>query len=497
MPETPIPGNPKIQDRAVPSSDPCRPVIVWFRSDLRVADHPALDRAAATGCPVLPFFILDEGEPGPRAPGGASRWWLHHSLAALAGDLEAIGSRLILRRGDAADVLSDLIRETNAGSVVWNRRYDPGSIARDTEIKNSLKSRDVEAESFNASLMYEPWEIKTKAGSWYKVYTRFWQACRDAGDPPPPTEAPRALASPDAWPDSEGLADWDLCPSAPDWAGGLRDMWQPGSAGAMERLADFLDGGIESYADDRDFPGKPATSGLAAHLAWGDIGPRQIWHAALSRAPGGKGRETFLKELVWREFAHHVLFHFPDLAKTPMDTKFQAFPWQPDDERLRAWQQGLTGYPVVDAGMRELWATGTMHNRVRMITASFLVKHLMQPWQAGEAWFWDTLVDADAASNPFNWQWVAGCGADAAPFFRIFNPILQGEKFDRDGAYVRRWVPEVAALPDKYLHAPWSAPDHVLSDAGLVLGRDYPAPIVSHKAARDHALAAFKALKSG
>jgi deoxyribodipyrimidine photo-lyase len=448
------------------------PVIAWFRRDLRLADNPALARAAATGRPVVPVFILDEDTPGLRPPGGASRWWLHHSLAALANDLAALGSRLILRRGAAGAVLDALIAETGADTVLWNRCYDKGSTARDTAIKAALRARGIGAESFNGALLAEPWEITTKAGGGYKVYTRFWQACRAAGDPPPPMAAPVTLPTPQVWPASDGLAAWGLAPKSPDWAAGFFDHWAPGAQGAEDRLGRFLNGTVAGYAAKRDFPGVAATSGLSAHLAWGDIGPRQVWAAAVKAAPLGQGRETFLKELTWREFAHHVLYHFPDLAERPMDAKFQNFPWQPDEDLLAVWQQGRTGYPLVDAGMRELWATGTMHNRVRMVAASFLVKHLLQPWQAGEAWFWDTLVDADPASNPFNWQWVAGCGADAAPYFRIFNPTLQGEKFDKGGDYVRRWVPELE------------------TDA-------YPAPIVDHKGARDRALAAFKSLKRG
>ncbi len=473
------------------------PVIVWFRRDLRLADNPALARAAAIGRPVVPVFILDEDTPGLRPPGGASRWWLHHSLAGLADDLAALGSRLILRRGAAGAVLDALIAETGADTVLWNRCYDKGSVARDTDIKAGLLGRGLQAESFNGSLLTEPWEITTKAGGGYKVYTRFWQACRAAGDPPPPVAAPGSLPAPQAWPASDDLAAWGLLPNAPDWAAGFSDHWMPGGQGARDRLEMFLDGAVTGYAAKRDLPGVAATSGLSAHLAWGDIGPRQVWAGAVKTAPAGEGRETFLKELIWREFTHHVLHHFPDLAERPMDAKFQNFPWVPDDTLLAAWQRGQTGYPLVDAGMRELWATGTMHNRVRMVAASFLVKHLLQPWKAGEAWFWDTLVDADPASNPFNWQWVAGCGADAAPYFRIFNPILQGQKFDGDGDYVRRWVPEIAALPKKYLHAPWTAPMDVLADAGVALGRDYPEPVVDHKRARDRALAAFKSLKRG
>lgn len=450
--------------------DTAPPVICWFRRDLRLDDNPAFAAAAATGQPVVPLFILDDGPEAPRAPGGASRWWLHHALAALAADLAALGARLVLRRGPAAKVLDDVIAETGAREVHWNRLYDGASVARDGAIKAALKYRGVAAESHNGALLYEPWEVRTKAGGWFKVYTRFWQACRERGDPPVVRPAPKAVAAPSAWPASDELTDWNLLPTKPDWAAGFRDLWRPGEAGARARLDRFLDDAVADYAAGRDFPARPVTSGLSPHLAWGDIGPRRVWHAAMTGAPDGPGRETFLKELVWREFAHHVLFHFPELASEPMDAKFANFPWAPDDRLRAAWQRGRTGYPLVDAGMRELWATGTMHNRVRMVVASFLVKHLLQPWQAGEAWFWDCLLDADAASNPFNWQWVAGCGADAAPYFRIFNPALQQEKFDAEGEYVRKWVPEVGT-------------------AG------YPKPIVDHKVARERALAAFKSLK--
>ncbi|PIW26744.1 MAG: deoxyribodipyrimidine photolyase [Rhodospirillales bacterium CG15_BIG_FIL_POST_REV_8_21_14_020_66_15] len=474
---------------------PAPPVIVWFRRDLRLADNPAVARAAAAGGPVIPLFILDEGRPGPRPPGAASRWWLHHSLKSLAADLENLGARLILRRGAASKVLDALIAETGAGAVLWNRCHDKGSTERDAAIARDLQARGIRTECLDASLLFDPREIRTKAGGWFKVYSPFWDACGAAGDPPPPVPAPDTLAAPAVRPGSDALDDLTLTPRSPDWAAGFSDLWTPGAAGAAARLARFLDGPVADYADRRDFPGMPAISGLSPHLAWGDIGPRQVRHAVMERAAAGEGREKFLKELAWREFAHHVMFHFPDLTDTPMDAKFRAFPWEPDDRLLTAWQRGRTGYPIVDAGMRELWATGTMHNRVRMVAASFLVKHLLQPWQAGEAWFWDTLLDADPASNPFNWQWVAGCGADAAPYFRIFNPVLQGGKFDGDGTYVRRWVSEVAALPKKYLHAPWTAPQDVLVDAGVTLGRDYPEPVVEHKWARDRALAAFKSLR--
>ncbi len=477
-------------------TDTSRPIVVWFRQDLRLADNPALAAAVRSGRPVLPLYVLDDETPDVRPIGGAGRWWLAGSLTALAGDLAAVGGApLVLRRGKAEGVIADLARETNAAAVHWNRCYEPGAIARDTRIKRALADAGVQAESHNGALLFEPWTVKTKAGGFFKVYTRYWQACRALGDPPKPEPAPERIAG-HTGAASDDLGSWTLRPSAPDWAAEFGARWRPGERAALARLEDFLDDRLDGYATGRDVPSEPATSGLSAHLHMGEIGPRQIWHATLARHGWSAATEAFLKELVWREFAHHVLYHLPALPTEPMQPKFQAFPWAEDAAALRQWQKGLTGYPMVDAGMRELWRTGTMHNRVRMVVASFLVKHLLQPWQAGEAWFWDTLVDADLAANSFNWQWSAGCGADAQPYFRIFNPVAQGEKFDPAGKYVRTYVPEIAALPDKYLHAPWTAPDHVLAEAGIRLGETYPRPIVDHREARDRALAAFKSLGS-
>lgn len=472
------------------------PHIVWFRQDLRVADNPALASACAAGGPVVALYVLDDGAPGEWAPGGAARWWLHHSLAALKARLGEFGIPLILRRGDAADIVTSLVEEIGAAGVHWNRCYEPYAIRRDAALKASLKDSGIDTRSFNAALLYEPWTVKTKAGGFFKVYTRFWHAVRDAGDPEPPRGAPAYRQSSAAVPKipSDALDSWTLLPTRPDWAGGLRDRWQPGEAAAMAHFEAFLDGGLKGYKDGRNFPAQTVTSTLSPYLHFGDIGPRQVWKMVVDKAGWTADSETFLKEVVWREFAYHVFYHLPDLPAEPMYDRFAEFPWQDDPAALAAWQAGRTGYPMVDAGMRELWQTGHMHNRVRMITASFLVKHLLQPWQAGEAWFWDTLVDADLAVNAFSWQWVAGCGADAAPYFRIFNPIIQGAKFDPDGSYIRTYVPEIAALPDKYLFAPWEAPEDILADAGIVLGKTYPHPIVAHGAARDRAMAAFKAL---
>ncbi|MGQ9371835.1 cryptochrome/photolyase family protein [Azospirillum sp. A39] len=475
------------------------PIIVWFRNDLRVADNPALARAAALGGPVLPLFVREERAGTAWAPGAAARWWLHGSLARLDEALRRLGSPLILRRGEAGAVLDALVAETGAGTVLWNRRYDPPGTATDDAVEKALTARGLTVETFNAALLFEPREVRTRSGGPFRVFTPFWRSCLDRSAPPAPVGAPARLSAPAAAPAGDRLDDWALRPSAPDWAGGLRAAWTPGEAAARAALAGFLDGAAARYREDRDRPGRDATSRLSPHLAHGEIGPRQIWHAARTAAAAqpaaAPGIEAFLREIGWREFAYHLLSEAPALADAPLDRRFAAFPWRDDAAALAAWQRGRTGYPIVDAGMRQLWQTGWMHNRVRMIAASFLVKDLLLPWQAGEAWFRDTLVDADPANNPVGWQWVAGCGADAAPFFRVFNPVLQGETHDRDGRYVRRYVPELQDMPDAWLHKPWQAPPDVLERAGVRLGSTYPRPIVDHAAARDRALLAYAAVK--
>jgi deoxyribodipyrimidine photo-lyase len=463
------------------------PLLVWFRQDLRLADNPALRDAISAGAPVIPVYVLDDETPGAWAAGGASRWWLHHSLTALASDLGRLGLRLILRRGRARTCLDALIAETGASGVFWNRCYERFAIARDKAIKADLESRGIAAKSFNANLLFEPWTVVSKSGTPFRVFTPFWKACLAAESPAMPLPTPSRATAPATWPASDALGDWNLLPTNPDWAAGF-STWTPGEAGGQARLAVFIARALGGYAGLRDRPDLEATSRLSPHLHFGEISPRQCFHA-------GAASSKFLAELGWREFAYHLLFHIPDLPETALRAEFRGFPWRDDDLRLRAWQRGRTGYPVVDAGMRELWRTGWMHNRVRMIAASFLVKHLLLPWQAGQAWFWDTLVDADLASNSASWQWVAGCGADAAPYFRVFNPMLQGAKFDPDGAYVRRFVPELSALPNEYLHAPWQAPADILRRAGVELGATYPKPIVDHGEARVRALAAFRSLK--
>lgn len=471
--------------------------LFWFRQDLRLADNPALASAVSRGCPLVLLYVLDEETPGEHAVGGAQRWWLHHSLAALAAEIERLGGRLTLRRGSAAEVLEAVVRESGADAVFWNRCYEPFAVERDRRLKERLKADDIAVESDNAALLVEPWRLKTGAGEPYKVYSPFWRALREAYNEPAPLPPPQSLPkSPKV--KSDRLEAWGLLPTKPDWAAGFGEWWEPGEAGAQTRLADFLDQGVESYKADRDRPDRLGTSRLSPHLHLGELGPRQVWHATrlAAEAAGGKqGAEKFLSELAWREFSHHLLFHYPDLPEKNWRSQFDAFPWRSDEKAFRAWTAGRTGYPIVDAGMRELWQSGWMHNRVRMVVASFLIKHLLIDWRKGAAWFWDTLVDADLANNAASWQWVAGSGADAAPYFRVFNPILQGERFDPEGHYVRRWVPELAKLPANHIHQPWEAPAEVLEAAGVTLGKDYPHPLVEHGAARRRALAAFEEIK--
>jgi deoxyribodipyrimidine photo-lyase len=477
-----------------------RLAIHWFRADLRLADNPAL-LSAAEGERMVALFI-EETNTKHRPRGGASRWWLHHSLERLARNLKEKGGELILLRGDSRVLIPQIAASLGADRITWNRRYSEAERETDAAIKSALTAAGIEATSFNGAMLYEPMEIRTQAGGPMRVFTPFWKACRALREPAAPLPAPQRLPPPPAGniPSRLALADLRLLPTTPDWAGGIRESWAPGEASAASRLAAFIDGPLDGYGENRDRPDRPSTSRLSPHLAFGEISPRQIWHALeAARLSGetrasGRDAEKFFSELGWREFSTHLLFHFPYLPRDNHQPRFDAFPWRDEPAARRAWQRGLTGYPMVDAGMRELWQTGFMHNRVRMIAASFLIKHLMQDWRAGEAWFWDTLVDADAANNAASWQWVAGSGADAAPYFRIFNPFSQGEKFDPEGLYIRRFVPELAALPDKFIHRPWEAPPGVLKAAGVTLGETYPAPIVDHDRARERALAAFKPL---
>jgi len=466
------------------------PVIVWFRDDLRLSDQSALHAAIATGRPLLPVFILDDGSAERWAPGGASRWWLHHSLAALQQSLEERGARLTLRRGDSVSIMSEIARQTGAVEVFTGGSADPGARRLDQAAAAVLGSG---FHRMRTTTLFHPDSIRTKAGGAYSVYTPFANACLALGGPKAPLPAPRTMRGADPLA-SDHLEDWGLLPGKPDWAVGLRETWTPGEAGAMERAEAFLDHGLSGYAAARDHPAHDGTSMLSPHLHFGEISASQLWHMA-HRRPAGPARDIFVKELLWREFCANLLWHHPALPDTPLKPEFANMPWRHDQAGLRAWQRGQTGVPIVDAGMRQLWHTGWMHNRVRMIVASFLVKHLMMPWQDGEAWFWDTLVDADLASNAGNWQWVAGCGADAAPYFRIFNPVLQGKKFDADGDYVRHWVPELGRLNPRHIHAPWDAPADTLTRAGVTLGNTYPKPIVDLGTGRARALEAYARIR--
>jgi deoxyribodipyrimidine photo-lyase len=454
--------------------------IVWFRHDLRLDDNPALLAAARRGA-VVPVFIWAPDEEVPWEPGAASRWWLHQSLERLAAALAKAGTPLIIRRGPSLGALEAVAREFAATHVAWNRRYEPAVIARDTAIKKALAAAGLEVESHGGGLLYEPLRVATKEGRPYQVFTPFWRALLARDEPPEPESAPRSLvpakpAGRAAQPASVAIPDLGLLPAI-DWAGTMRTTWTPGEAGGRDRLEQFLAGAVEAYHGERDRPDHVGTSSLSPHLHFGEISPRRVWHG-VRRAAGGipaarmtGGAEAFLREIGWREFASHLLCHFPHTAEAPLRPDYARFPWADDPVGLRAWQRGRTGFPIVDAGMRQLWATGWMHNRVRMIVASFLVKDLRVSWLEGARWFWDTLVDADLAANTLGWQWAAGCGADAAPYFRIFNPTSQAEKFDPDGGYVRRWVDTAA--------------------------RDYPPPIVDHAQARLKALAALKVVSAG
>lgn len=473
-------------------------VVVWFRRDLRLSDNPALQAALATGEAIVPVYVHDNNEAGDWRPGGASRWWLHGSLSALDADLRQRSGAggLVLRSGRAEAVIPALAAETGARTVVWNRRYEPWAVARDGALKAALRADGLEARSFNGALLAEPAKFFNKTGGPYQVFTPFWRALRAAARPPAFAPAPDRLEIAGGVA-GEALDDWALRPTRPDWAGGLREAWTPGEAGAAARLAAFTQKAVFAYADTRNVPGVTGTSRLSPHLHFGEVGPWQVWRAALAAGesmhgdPLQRGVETFLSEVGWREFSAHLLYHFPTLPNAALKPEFDRMPWQDDAAGLAAWQAGRTGYPIVDAGMRELWATGWMHNRVRMIVASFLIKDLMVDWRRGEAWFWDTLVDADLASNSASWQWVAGSGADAAPYFRVFNPVSQGQTFDPGGTYVKRWVPELARMPKSLIHAPWTATTAQLDAAGVRLGRDYPRPLVDHAQARQRALAAY------
>ncbi|MEJ2310160.1 MAG: deoxyribodipyrimidine photo-lyase [Gammaproteobacteria bacterium] len=477
--------------------------ILWFRRDLRLDDNPALSAALEQCERLIPLYVHQPGEEAPWAPGAASLWWLHHSLASLDEMLQKRGSRLVIRQGDAEAVLQSLIDTQGVTRLFWNRLYEPEIIERDKRLKKRLTGAGIRCESFNASLLFEPWEISTGQGTPYKVFTAFWKACLRNGLPQSvPPMAPGRLPALPASVDREPLEALRLLPSIP-WDSGFHDCWTPGADAAMTQLESFITDSIAAYNSDRDLPGTIGTSRLSPHLHFGEIGPRQVLDSVRTMTEFDEtmtptGQNVYIKQLGWRDFGHHLMYHFPQTTDQPLDERFGNYPWlwkEDADELLRAWQQGRTGFPIVDAGMRELWHTGWMHNRVRMIVASLLTKNLGIHWLEGARWFWETLVDADLANNSMGWQWTAGCGADAAPFFRIFNPVTQSERFDPRGLYIRQWVPELAKLPDKAIHAPWLQKPEILQHAGIKLGIDYPGPIVDLKQTREQALAQWSQIK--
>ncbi len=462
--------------------------IHWFRTDLRIFDNPGLLKAARH-VRVLPIYILDDETPGDAAMGSASRWWLHHSLMSLKN---ALGGNLSLYHGDPLTILQSLINRFSVSAVYWNRCYDPWRIQRDTHIKKMLQDQHIHVESHNASLLWEPWTVTKKDGTPYKVFTPYYHRGCLAGIPPRfPLNAPQQVQ----WCQDDTAADIHELQLLPRirWDKKLTPHWHIGEDGAQNQLSAFLDDGLLDYRKARDFPAKDQTSKLSAHLHFGEISPHQIWYT-LDSLPDSDDTNHFRSELGWREFSYYLLFHHPSLPQANLREKFNHFPWENDELKQHAWQTGQTGIPMVDAGMRELWQTGFMHNRVRMVVGSFLVKNLRQHWHEGARWFHDCLVDADLASNSASWQWVTGCGSDAAPYFRIFNPVTQGKKFDPEGKYIRRYIPEISALPNKYLFSPWTAPASVLKAANITLGKTYPEPLVDLQISRTLALDAFQSL---
>ncbi len=477
------------------------PIILWFRKDLRLSDHAGLSAAIHSGHPVIPVYIHHPKLNG-RLTGGASNWWLHHSLKSMEDDLKKIGGILILRMGEPGPILAEFCKHTKACAVYASQGYEPEMNAMDLRLSNQMEQVGIQWKCFPGHLLWKPESIRNKSGKPFQVFTPFWKTASQTLKTSAPLPAPDHWPAPTKWPKSVSLNEFKLLPKI-KWDAGFSKVWNPGEKGALKNLQRFTLDAFQDYPKKRDFPGIAGTSRLSPHLHFGEITPNQILHECIRHGSGNGVSEsaitqsTYMREIGWREFAHHLLHYFPSTTQKPLRPEFNSFPWRKDHEMLETWQKGKTGYPIVDAGMRELWTTGWMHNRVRMIVGSFLVKHLLLDWKEGEKWFWDTLVDADLANNTLGWQWIAGCGADAAPYFRIFNPITQSEKFAGDGEYVRKWVPELKSLPTAYLHAPWKADKSILKSSDIELGKTYPEPIVNHMIARETALDAYQRMKSG
>jgi deoxyribodipyrimidine photo-lyase len=472
--------------------------ILWLDVDLRVRDHQALAAAVEGPGPVVPVYVWAPDALDDWDAGAARRWWLHHSLARLSEDLAELGSPPVLRTGDPVRQLRDVAEAVDADRVRWTRRLAPHRAARDETVREALLEAGLDVAVHHGRILHDPEAVSTNAGDPYRVFTPFWNRFQDEVQVHRPIPAPESLTAPSRTPESRELADLDLTPDR-DWDEGLAAAWRPGEAGAQDRLEHFADVILADYPDQRDTPAVDGTSRLSPHLALGEVSPRDVWWTVRDRVleaeVAADPADAYLRQLAWREFGYHLLHHHPETATEPLRDKYRDFPWRTDEDQLEAWKRGRTGYPLIDAGMRQLWETGWIHNRVRMVAAAFLTKHLLVPWQEGARWFWDTLVDADLANNTLGWQWAAGCGADAQPYFRMFNPTSQAETHDPDGAYIRTWVPELADLPDAHVHAPWEAPDWVLDQAGLTLGEDYPHPIVDHAAARERALDAYDEIR--
>ena len=470
--------------------------LVWFRKDLRLRDNPCLAAALKEKKEIIPVFIWDSEEGGQWSPGAASRWWLHNALESLKADILKNNGNLILQKGKAENILPKLIEATGVDTLYYGRKYDPAGINTQNAVENALAEKPCKIESFNTSLLQEPWEIKNGSGRPFQVFTPYWRKCRSGIYKESLKYSPSQLLYGKSNFESLSVQELELLPEH-NWHLKLSSHWEVSEDAAHKLIQRTIDEVTRSYSTARNIPSKDGTSRLSPYLAWGLVSPKQICEAVLAsdNQGGFRGENKYLVEIGWREFSYHLLYHFPQIPDQPLREKYAAFPWRSDPTELKAWQFGNTGYPMVDAGMRQLYETGWMHNRVRMVVASFLVKHLLLSWQDGARWFWDTLVDADLASNTQGWQWAAGCGADAAPYFRIFNPITQGEKFDGKGEYTSKWIPSLKQLPGKWIFKPWEAPPDLLLVSDVFLGNNYPHPCVDHKFGRERALSALASLK--